>query len=142
MTYFHMHDGLFDILFMDKEDSRSPKHGSQTLSFTRNVTRGTYWLRTLKIHSLKSNLNGWNTDGSFTMANSNSFWSPYEILIAAENKYLGIISYFIMKLYVVCIHYNRLDEAILMSTLNIPLLYRISKKNSLNYRHFLPVQAP
>ena len=33
-----------------------------------------------------------------------------------------------MKLYVVCIHQNRLIEAILMSTLNIPLLCRRSKK--------------
>ena len=30
---------------------------------------------------------------------------PYEILpIAPENKYLGKVSYFIMKLYVVCTH--------------------------------------
>ena len=27
---------------------------------------------------LQSNLNGSNTDGSFTMANSNSFWVPTE----------------------------------------------------------------
>ena len=54
------------------------------------------------------------------MANSNSFLSPYEILpLAQENKYLGKFSYLIMKLYVVCTHYNRLIEAILMSTLNI-----------------------
>ena len=47
----------------------------------------------------------WNTDGSFTTANSNSFLSPYEILpIAQENKYWRIFSYFIMKLYVVCTH--------------------------------------
>ena len=34
------------------------------------------------------------------------FFSPYKILpIAQENKYLGILfSYFIMELYVVCIH--------------------------------------
>ena len=39
------------------------------------------------------------------MADSNSFLSPYEILsIAQENKYLKKFSYFIMKLYVVCIH--------------------------------------
>ena len=57
------------------------------------------------------------------MANSNLFLSPYEILpIAEENKYLGKFYYFIMKLYVVCTHQNRLIEAILMSTLNIPLL--------------------
>ena len=54
---------------------------------------------------LQSNLNSSNTDGSFTMANSNSFLSPYEILpLAQENKYLGKFSYFIMKLYVVCAH--------------------------------------
>ena len=41
----------------------------------------------------------------FTMANSNSFLSPYEILsIAQENKYLGKLSYFIMTLYVVFTH--------------------------------------
>ena len=56
-----------------------------------------------KLHSaLQSNLNSLNTDGSFTMANLNSFFSPYEILlIAQENKYLGKFSYSIMKLYVV-----------------------------------------
>ena len=33
------------------------------------------------------------------------FFSPYKILpIAQENKYLGIFSYFIMELYVVCTH--------------------------------------
>ena len=46
-----------------------------------------------------------NTDGSFTMYHSNSFLSPYEILlIGPENKYLGKCSGFIMKLYVVCTH--------------------------------------
>ena len=51
---------------------------------------------------LQSNLKSTNTDGSFTMANSNLFLSPYEILpIAQENKYLGKFI-FITKLYVVC----------------------------------------
>ena len=51
------------------------------------------------------NLNGSNTDGSFTVDDSNSFFSPYKILpIAQENKYLIIFSYFIMELYVVCTH--------------------------------------
>ena len=54
---------------------------------------------------LQLNLDGSNTDGSFTMANLNSFLSPYEILpIAQENKYLRKFSYFIVKLYVVCTH--------------------------------------
>ena len=58
----------------------------------------------MSIH-IQSNLDGSNTDGSFTMANSNSFLSPYEVLpIAQENKYLGKVSYFIGKLYVVCTH--------------------------------------
>ena len=47
---------------------------------------------------LQYNLNGSNPDGSFTVDDSNSFFLP----IAQENKYLGIFSYFIMKLYVVC----------------------------------------
>ena len=52
---------------------------------------------------IQSNLNGSNTDGSFTMANSNSLLSLNEILpIAQENKYLGKFSYFIVKLYLVC----------------------------------------
>ena len=56
-------------------------------------------------HKIQYNLNGSNTDGSFTVDDSNSFFSPYKILpIAQENKYLGIFSYFIMELYVVCTH--------------------------------------
>ena len=55
--------------------------------------------------NLQHNLNGSNPDGSFTVDDSNSFFSPYKILpIAQENKYLGIFSYFIMELYVVCTH--------------------------------------
>ena len=55
--------------------------------------------------NIKCNLNGSNPDGSFTVDDTNSFFSPYKILpIAQENKYLGIFSYFIMELYVVCTH--------------------------------------
>ena len=51
----------------------------------------------------QTNLNSSNTDDSLTMANSNSFLSPYEILPKTqENKHLGKCSYFIMKFYVVC----------------------------------------
>ena len=54
---------------------------------------------------IQSNLDSSNTDGLFTMANSNLFLSPYEVLpIAQENKYLEKFSYFIVKLYVVCTH--------------------------------------
>ena len=54
------------------------------------------------ITRIQYNLNGSNTDGSFTVDDSKSFFSPYKILpIAQENKYLGIFSYFIMELYVV-----------------------------------------
>ena len=54
---------------------------------------------------MQSNLDSSKTYDSFTMANSNSFLSPYEILpIAEEYKYLGKFYYFIMKLYVVCTH--------------------------------------
>ena len=54
---------------------------------------------------IQYNLNDSNPDGSFTVDDSNSFFSPYKILpIVQENKYLGIFSYFIMELYVVCTH--------------------------------------
>ena len=57
------------------------------------------------LSTIQPNLDSSNTDGSFTMANSNSFLSPYEILpLVQENKYLGKFSYFIIKLYVVCTH--------------------------------------
>ena len=56
---------------------------------------------------VQSNLNSSNTDGSFTMANSNTVLSPFKILpLAQENKHLGKFSYFIMKLYVLCTTYN------------------------------------
>ena len=44
----------------------------------------------LLVNILQSNFNGSNTDGSSTMAYSNSFLSPYGIFpIAQENKYEG-----------------------------------------------------
>ena len=76
---------------------------------------------------IQSNLNSSNTDGSFTMANSNSFFESL-LPIAQENKYSIKFSYFIMKLYVACIHQNRLIEAILMRTLNIQLLNQQSER--------------
>ena len=60
---------------------------------------------TLTITDIQYNLNGSNTDGSFTVDDSNSFFSPYNILpIGQDNKYVRIFSYFIMELYVVCTH--------------------------------------
>ena len=54
---------------------------------------------------IQYNLNGSNPDGSFTVDDSNSFFSSYKILqIAQENKYLGIFSDFIMEFYDVCTH--------------------------------------
>ena len=59
----------------------------------------------IQVYDIQYNFNGSNTDGSFTVDDSNSFFSPYKILpIAQENKHLGIFSYFIMELYVVCTH--------------------------------------
>ena len=77
---------------------------------------------------IQYNLNGSNTDGSFTVDESNTFFNPCKVLqIPQENKYLGFFSYFIMELYVVCTHLNRFIEAILMSKLNIQSLCRKSK---------------
>ena len=78
---------------------------------------------------IQSNRNGSNTDGSFTMANSNSFLNPYEILPIAHNtQILREIFLFYHEIYVLCTHKNRLIEAILMSTINVQLICRKSKK--------------
>ena len=54
---------------------------------------------------IQLNLNNSNTDGSFIMANSNSFLSPYEILpLAQENKYLEKIFLFYHE--IVCCVYS------------------------------------
>ena len=88
------------------------------------LTFNTLWANSANgILMVQSNLNRSNTDGSFSMANSNSFLGSYKIPpISQENKYLGKFSYFIMKLYVVCTHKIRLIKAILMNILNIQLL--------------------
>ena len=72
---------------------------------------------------IQSNLNHSNTNGSFTMAKSNSFLSPYDFFpIDQENKYLENLS----DPEIVCCVYSLVShiEAILMSTLNIQLLCR------------------
>ena len=55
--------------------------------------------------AIQYNLNGSNTDDSFTVDDSNSFFSPYNILpIAQENKYLGI--FFLFYHGIVCCVYS------------------------------------
>ena len=48
----------------------------------------------------------------------NSLASPRKQIIM---PILGKISSFIKKIYVLCTHWNRLDEAISINTINIPL---------------------
>ena len=51
-------------------------------------------------YQIQYNFNSSNTDGSFTVDDSSSFFSPCKILpIAQENKYL-----IIFLLYIVCTH--------------------------------------
>ena len=45
---------------------------------------------------VQPNIDSSNLDGSFTIAISNSFLSPYEFLPMAQNKYWKKFSYFIM----------------------------------------------
>ena len=57
------------------------------------------------INVLIQSNNGSNTDGSFTMANSNSFLGPYKILpTETENRCSWKFSYFIIKFNVECTH--------------------------------------
>ena len=53
---------------------------------------------------LQSNLDGSNTDGSFTMANSNSFLGPYEILLIAQKQIFKEIFLFYRE--IVCCVYS------------------------------------
>ena len=62
--------------------------GSFYINLKKNQ-RAVYQKVDISDDQVQSNLNSSNTDGSITMANSNSFLSPNEILpIAQENKYL------------------------------------------------------
>ena len=79
------------------------------------------------LYYTQSNFNSSNTDGLVTMAHSNSFLSPYEILaIAQENAYLGI--FFLFHYEIVCCVYSL--ESPHQGDSNEytqPLLYRRSK---------------
>ena len=88
------------------------------------------------------NLNGSNPDGSFTVDDSNFFFSPYKILpIAQENKYLGIFCYFIIELYVVYSlelpHQSNSNECNQHTT-----IVKKIEKISLNYRYLLSELVP
>ena len=93
---------LYTDQLQDKYSDKYPLYFSMTTCWFLKHS-STFFLFLYK--NVQSNLNSSNTDGSFTMANLNSDLSPYEILpIDQENKYLRKLSYFIMKLYVVCTH--------------------------------------
>ena len=63
-------------------------------------------MKTTYPDGIQYNLNGWNTDGLFTLDDSNSFFSPYKILpIAQENKYLRIF-FFLFYHGIVCCMYS------------------------------------
>ena len=89
------------------------------------------------------NLNGSNPDGSFTVNDSNSFFSPYKILpIAQENKYLGIFFLFYHGI-VRCVYSlespRRGDSN--EYTQHTIIVWKI-EKISLNYRYLLPELVP
>ena len=79
--------------------------------------------------NVQSNLDSSSTDGSFTMANSNSFLSPY---VNSSDSWRKQIFREIFSFYhdIVCCLYSleSLIEAILMNTFNIQLLCIKSKR--------------
>ena len=90
-------------------------------------------------NNIQYNLNGSITDGSFTVDDSNSFFSPYKILpIAQEIKYL--MFYFLSNHGNVCCVYSleshRRGDSNKYTQHNI-IVQKLDKK-SLNCRHFLP----
>ena len=68
---------------------------------------------------IQQNFSDSNTDGSFTMTVSNSFLSPKEKLQVCDDFRVTFFCY-IDKWHIVCTHKNRLDEAILIRTHNLP----------------------
>ena len=66
------------------------------------------------------------------------FLNPYEILpiVQVQNNSGNILN--LTWICMLCVLIRNIMEAVLMSTLNIPLLSRRSKTKSLNYRHLLP----
>ena len=109
-----------------------PRHQEQERWWTNNNKNKRHVWNHRRINNelnLQSNLNSSNTDGSLTMADSNYFLSPYKILpTILEKKYLRKFFLFIIRLSVVYTHKNRLFEAILINTPNLPLLYRRPKR--------------
>ena len=94
-------------------------------------------------YTIQYNLNGSNTDGSFTVDDSNSFFSPYKILlIAQENKYLGIFFLF-YHLIVCCVYSLELPHRgnSNVYTQHTIIVLKI-EKISLNYRYLLPELVP
>ena len=80
---------------------------------------------------LQSNFNSSNTDGSFTMAYSNSILSQYEILPIAKKKKKKKKKKMIYLLFyheIVCLYVIIGIAPPLMSTLNITFLYIRSKR--------------
>ena len=88
-----------------KKKQKNKNKKKTTKTFESATVNDPLMFESFKYYYIQSNLDSSNTDSSFTMANSNSFLSSYEILpIALKNKYLGEFSYFITKLYVLCTH--------------------------------------
>ena len=87
--------------------------------------------------TLQSNLNSTNNDGSFTMSNSNSFLSPYEILlIAEESKCFGKFSFLFLRNFMLYVRgdFNEYTQH--------TIIVRKIKNTSLNDHHLLPDLAP
>ena len=96
-----------------------------------------------KNNILMKNFNNSNIDGSFTVADLNSFFYSITNSSASLRQQffrdildtLWKVSYSSMKIYVACAHLNSLIEAILMSIL---LLYWRWKKTLQNHPHLPP----
>ena len=77
-------------------------HQPQTLVFLYNLA---HTINDTFFTFVQYNPNGSNLDGSFTVDDSNSFFSPYKILpTAQENKYEGI--FFLFNHGIVCCVYS------------------------------------
>ena len=78
---------IYKLLNQLRFSWNSPQHkGNKQEKVDWKKTRNQCSLSLRKPAQIQSNLNSSNTNGSFTMANSNSFLNPYEILPIAQKK--------------------------------------------------------
>ena len=88
MFFLFLHENICCGYSLEAPRQGASNEYPQYMFLWRNKKNiNTFGMKKASYQELQYNLNGSNTDGSFTVDDSNSFFSPYKILpIAQENK--------------------------------------------------------